>query len=183
MKKILILLFVLIVASQTTYAQKYFTRAGQVSFHSRAMLEDIDAYNNQGTLVMDVSSGKIQMAILIKSFQFEKALMQEHFNENYMESDEYPKANFSGKIESTDIPDLSKDGQYSNVKLSGELTIRDITKPINTLADFNVKNGLISASTNFKVKVSDYDISIPSIVKDKIAREVEIKVDVKLSPM
>ena len=183
MKKTLLILFTLIAIIQLSFAQKYFTRSGQVSFHSRALLEDIDAFNNQGTFVMDVASGKIQMAVLIKSFQFEKALMQEHFNQNYMESDDFPKASFSGAVVSDALTDLKKEGNYKGVKIVGDLTIRNITKPIETRADFTIKNGQVSATASFDVKVADYDISIPSIVKDKIAKQVEVRVDVNLSKM
>jgi polyisoprenoid-binding protein YceI len=183
MKKNLIIVLIFLFGTQFIHAQKFFTRTGQVSFHSRALLEDIDAYNNQATFVMDLTAQKIQMAVLIKAFQFEKALMQEHFNENYMESDQYPKASFSGTFSSGKTLDLSRDGTTEPVNITGEITIRGITRPVSTSAVFSVTDGRIVAQTTFNLNVADFNISIPAIVRDKIAREVEVKVSLELEEM
>ena len=183
MKKLTLALSILLgLQAFNLQAQKYFTRNGNVSFHSRALLEDIDAYNQQGTFVLDVSTKKIQMAVLIKAFQFEKALMQEHFNENYMESDQYPKAVFAGMVVSPENIDLTKPGKYT-VGIEGQLTIRGTEKSLKTTAEWEVKPGSIRATCQFPVAVEDFRISIPSVVKDKIAREVEVRIDVNLEQL
>jgi len=183
--KFKLILFVLIIASISieAQAQKYFTRSGKVSFHSKAMLEDIDAYNKQATFVLNNDSKQIQMAILIKSFQFKKALMQEHFNENYMESDEFPKAVFKGKIVSPSSIDLSQKGDFPICKIAGDITIRGITKKIECNAKISIDEEGISASTTFPLAVADFNIKIPSMVKDKIAKELEVRLDLKLEKM
>lgn len=177
MKKIIIAVFVLLVAN-TVIAQTYFTRSGSVTFESEAPLEKIEASNQKATSVLDTESGKIEFAILIKAFQFEKALMQEHFNENYMESDQFPKALFKGKIVDPSIVDYSKDGTYA-IQVTGELTIHGETKNITTPAELIIKDGAISGKAMFEVAVADYKIEIPAVVKDNIAKIVKINIDVE----
>jgi len=163
-------------------AQKFFTRDGHITFFSAAPLENIEAHNRQATSVVDAATGDIEFAVLIKGFQFEKALMQEHFNENYMESTKFPRATFKGKILNMDEIDLSKDGVYTaNVK--GDLSIRGITRPLETTANFIVKAGEVHATTKFDVAVSDYDITIPAVVRDNIARVIETTVNVRYLPL
>ena len=171
-----------LLASLPLQAQKYFTRSGNVSFHSKALLENIDAVNQQGTFVLDAATMDIQMAVLIKGFQFEKALMQEHFNENYMESDRFPKALFKGKIVSPSKIDLKTAGSFQ-AEIQGQLTIHGVMKEIRTPATFEVSSKHIKATTNFPVTVADYQIEIPSLVKDKIAKEVEVRIEVSLEEM
>lgn len=183
MKNIISTFLFLVFGAYLANAQQYFTRTGEVSFHSRALLEDIDAFNNQGTFVMDSDTKKVQMAVLIKAFQFEKALMQEHFNENYMESDQYPKAVFSGTMEIPGKLDLESNGEYGPYPVNGELTIRGITRPIATTARFSRSGESLQATTQFNVAVADYEISVPKIVRDKIAKEVEIRVSLELEKM
>lgn len=180
MKQVFFLILFISVIGQPLVAQKFFTRSGQVSFHSKALLEDIDAYNNQGTFVVDLKSKQVQMAVLIKAFLFEKALMQEHFNENYMESDQYPKAEFKGT--------LNEELKFGNkeevtLDLNGTLTIRGISKDLSTRATFKAAGDRIIGEASFPVKVADYRIDIPNIVKDKIAKEVEVKVKVELEKL
>lgn len=157
-------------------AQKYFTRTGEISFFSQSLVENIEAKSNSANTVFDKKTGQIQWAVLIKSFEFEKALMQDHFNENYMESSKYPKAKFSGEITNMDEIDLSKDGSYLAI-ISGTLEIHGVSKKIDTEAQFQVKDGKIRASSVLKVLVADFDIKIPAVVKDNIAKEIEIKIN------
>jgi polyisoprenoid-binding protein YceI len=166
------------VISSNIQAQKYFTREGKVSFFSEAPLEKIEALNNTATSVMDISTGKIEFAILIKAFQFEKSLMQEHFNENYMESGKYPKATFKGSVTNYETINLSKDGEYA-VNVKGDLTIHGETKPIEAPGKILIKDGQISANSSFEVTVADFKIEIPSIVRDNIAKTVRIDISVK----
>lgn len=158
-------------------AQKYFTREGKVSFLSDAKVEKIEAVNKTATSVYDAATGKMEFAVLVKAFQFEKALMQEHFNENYMESDKFPKASFKGAIGDFKSINLAKDGVYP-VKVKGQLTIHGVTKDVETEGKFTVKGGVVSAVSSFTVAVADYGIEIPSLVRDNIAKTVQIDVAV-----
>ena len=101
--------------------------------------------------------------------------MQEEFNENYMESDKYPKSAFKGNITDIGSVDLSKDGNYI-VHIKGEVTMHGVTKNISTTGNIKIKNGNISATASFKVLLADYYIKIPTIVTDKIARDIEVTV-------
>lgn len=177
MVRIFFCFLTLMAVAVNTQAQKYYTREGKVSFFSEAPLEKIEAFNSKATSVIDVSTGKIEFAILIKAFQFEKSLMQEHFNENYMESDKYPKATFKGDITNIGTIDLTKDGQYE-VKVKGDLTIHGVTKTIEIPGKILVKDGQITATSSFEVVVADYKIEIPAIVRDNIARTVRIDIAV-----
>jgi polyisoprenoid-binding protein YceI len=113
----------------------------------------------------------------MKGFEFEKALMQEHFNENYIESDKYPKATFRGVIEDGNTITLGIDKSY-NLKVTGALTMHGITKQISTLATIKVNKGVVSASTNFSVLLSDYNIKVPALVTDNINKKIDISVNI-----
>lgn len=176
MKNILVLCLALSLTSALS-AQKYFTKTGQVNFTSEAPLEKIEAKNSKATSVLDTEAGRLEFAVLIKAFQFEKALMQEHFNENYLESDKYPKSTFKGTIENNADVAYKKDGTYPAI-IKGDLSLHGVTKPVMTKAIIRVKDGQISAEANFSVLVADYNIEIPALVKDKIAKTVVISVKV-----
>ncbi|MDZ4680199.1 MAG: YceI family protein [Saprospiraceae bacterium] len=158
-------------------AQKYFTREGKVSFFSDAKVEKIEALNKTATSVYDAETGKMEFAVLVKAFQFEKALMQEHFNENYMETDKFPKASFKGTVSDFKAVNLAKDGVYP-VKVKGQLTMHGVTKEVETEGKFTVKGGAVSATSAFIVAVADYGIEIPALVRDNIAKTVKIDISV-----
>src|SRR5689334_19788496 len=112
MKYYLTIIMLLFLSSSGFSQKRYFTKNGKISFNAGTSLEDIDATNNSTLSVFDATSGQIEYSVLIKGFEFKRALMQEHFNENYMESDKYPKAIFKGKIMSIDKLNLGKEGSY-----------------------------------------------------------------------
>jgi polyisoprenoid-binding protein YceI len=173
---------VLLLSASALHGQKYFTRSGKVSFYSDAPMEKIEAHNQQGTAVLDFGTGAMEFAVLIKSFQFEKALMQEHFNENYLESNQYPKSTFKGQVLDIKSINLKKDGTYK-AKVKGNLTIKNVTKEVETEGVFVVSKGNVTAKANFNLAVADYNISIPKLVADKIAKIVAIKTDIALTPL
>jgi polyisoprenoid-binding protein YceI len=182
MKHLVLAVILFAFAFPETHAQsRYIDKAGKASFFSKAPLENIEAHNNQALSLLDASSGEIAASILMKSFQFEKALMQEHFNEKYIESDKYPKATFKGKIKDLSKLDLTKDGQYT-VEVEGEITIHGETQPLKTNVDFVVKDKTISATSTFNLKVKDFKITIPTVVVKNIAEEVEVKVAFNYKP-
>lgn len=154
-------------------AQKYFTRTGEISFFSSTSVEDIEAHNKTVTAVFDSQSGAIQFSVTMKAFHFEKALMEEHFNENYVESDEFPKSSFKGKIVEMDKINLKKDGVYSS-EVKGKLTIHGVTKEVSTQGQFTVKGGAVVGEAKIQVNPEDYKIEIPGVVREKIAKELEV---------
>jgi len=162
----------------STSAQTYFTRNGRITFFSKAPVENIEAKNNEVAGFLDAKKGELAFVALIKSFKFKKALMEEHFNENYMQSNTFPKANFKGTI--TDVHDinLAKDGTYT-VTVKGDLTIHGVTKSIQVPATISVSQGKINANSKFNVKVKDYNIKIPRAVVNNIAETISITVDCK----
>lgn len=182
MKNVLILLCFFLISVSVAHSQKYFTREGKVKFSSEAPLEKIEAQNEKATSVLDATSGKLEFAILIKAFQFEKALMQEHFNENYLESSTYPKAVFKGEIQDKSKVDFSKDGTYE-VTVTGDMTIHGVTKKVEAPAKIVVKNSEIGASSTFELTVADFNIKIPAVVRENIAKTVLVNVDVNYEPL
>lgn len=170
----LISIVFLLVAS-TAGAQKVYTKNGSVSFFSKSPLENISADNNQVMSVLNQQTGEMQFSILIKSFRFKKALMEEHFNENYLESDKFPKATFKGVVNDLSKINLSKDGSYA-VQVSGDLTIHGVTNKVTTPGIITVKSGVAKATSKFSVKLGDYKVEIPKLVKDNIAEVIEITV-------
>ena len=178
MKKFFLLLAFATIFMAQANAQKYGTRKGSITFNSDAQLEQISATNNTVSAVIDAATKKLQFAVLIKGFQFKKALMQEHFNENYMESSKYPKASFKGKIVEGDV-NFTQIGEYV-VKVKGQLTIHGVTKEVTVPATINMSKAGAHAVASFDVVLADYGIKIPSLVKNKVAKEVTITVDTNL---
>jgi hypothetical protein len=181
MKNILITCLLALAFVSIVHGQKYFTKTGHISFASDTPIEKIEAHNKSSNCVFDVATGKLELGVLIKGFQFEKALMQEHFNENYMESNKFPKAIFKGQIDNYTKLDLTKNSK-ATVKVSGDLTIHGVTKKITTDATLAVNGGKINASTTFLLTIADYNITIPALVKDQIAKTVKVKADLILEP-
>jgi polyisoprenoid-binding protein YceI len=176
MKKLLFAIIALLFI-HTSFAQKrYFTKTGTVSFQAGTALEDIDGTNKSTTTVFDVSTGQIEFSLLVKGFEFKSALMQEHFNENYMESDKYPKSTFKGKITNIDKVNFQKDGSYP-VTVKGTLELHGVTKEIETTGTFKVAGTGIESVAEFVVILEDYKIAIPGVVKDKISKTAKIKVN------
>lgn len=175
MRTIIIAVLVLF-ANTTVFAQKYLTRTGKITFHAGTSLEDIDAISNEAASVLDSKSGEFVFQVAIKSFKFRRALMQEHFNENYMESDKLPRADYKGTVTDIASVNFDKDGSYK-VNTKGKLTIHGVARDVNVPATINVKDGKAEIVAKFIVKPKDHNISIPSIVENKIAKEVEVNVN------
>jgi len=166
----------------TANAQKYMTRNGYIGFFSSTPIEDIKADNNQVASVIDISTGEIVFQVLIKSFKFAKALMEEHFNENYLESEKFPKSTFKGKITNLAAVDFSKPGQYE-VIVEGDLNIHDVTNKVSVTGSIEVIPGGINANSKFNVVPEDYKIKIPAIVRENIAKIIEVTVAIRYSPV
>ena len=182
MKKLILFSMLTALTAAGLHAQKYITRNGHIGFYSHTPLEDIKADNNQVASILDISKNEIVFQALMKSFIFDRALMQEHFNENYVESDKFPKATFEGKIIKPENLDLTKKGKY-DVTVEGNMTIHGVTKKISEPGQMEVSDGDITAHSEFLVKPEDYNIDIPGVVRQKIAQDITVKVDMKYSPM
>jgi len=179
-KRLFFTFFVLVVAMSSVQAQKYATRSGQVYFKSNGTIDDgVEATNEQVGVVLDASTGAVAFQVLIKSFRFEKALMEEHFNENYLESDEFPKSIFKGSINDYDSSQLEADGEYE-VTIAGELTLHGITQKVNQPGSLIKKGDQVMMKTHMMIALADYGIEIPSVVREKIAEVIDVDIDVTL---
>lgn len=175
---ILILSFLFLSA----YSQKYMTKNGYIGFYSHTSMEDIKGDNNQVAGVIDISTGEMVFQALIKSFHFDRALMEEHFNENYLESEKFPKSSFKGKITNLSSVNFSANGKY-NVTVEGDLTIHDVTNKISTNGIIEVIAGGINASSKINISPEDYKITIPGVVREKINKNLEVTVIMKYAPI
>ena len=128
-----------------------------------------------------VETGEIVFAVLMKSFKFSKALMEEHFNENYVESDKYPRSTFEGQIINLDEIQFDKAGTYE-ATIQGKLTIHGETKEIEEKGTITVANEGIVGNSKFKIDLYDYKIDIPKVVKENIAESIEITVEMDYKP-
>ncbi|MDY7394826.1 YceI family protein [Aureibaculum sp. 2210JD6-5] len=159
--------------------EKYIDKKGQITFEaSEKAFEEVKATNKSTTVILDVGTGKIASVALVKEFRFKNALMEEHFNENYVDSDNYPKAKFSGEI-----IDFNNEGLSENkleLKLNGTLEFHGEKKEISSVVYVSENNGIIFLSGKFTVTPQDFAIEIPKIVRNKIAKEVHVSFDFQL---
>ncbi len=181
MKRIFFLAFFLNIVFVLN-AQKYMTKNGFIGFYSHTPMEDIKADNNQVISVIDTSTGDMVFQALIKSFHFDRALMEEHFNENYLESDKIPKSVFKGKITNLSSVDFTKPGTY-NVTVEGDLTIHDVTNKVTVNGTIEVVKGGLNANSKFNVVPEDYKITIPGVVRDKFDKSMAVTVAMKYTPL
>ena len=158
--------------------ERYLTKNGAITFYSKMPLEDITADNNQVLSIIDASSGKMAISILMKSFMFKKALMQEHFNENYVESDKFPKATFKGNILNFDA--IKQAAIKTQVK--GVLTIHGISKEMTIGANFTKTKETIQVNGDFFIEMDDFDIEIPAVVAKKIATKIKVSFNFNHKP-
>ena len=176
MRKIIFSAAVLLSLALQVNAQKLTTNDAKVDFDATSAVENIKAANKSGAVALNTATGEVAARVLIKNFIFKQALMQEHFNENYLESGKYPNATLKGKISNPSAVDFKKDGTYKST-INGTLEMHGVTKPVEVPVTFTVKGGKIQFSSKFKVACADYNIAIPSVVADKVAKEVKISVE------
>jgi polyisoprenoid-binding protein YceI len=179
MRNYAIIIILALMTIQSASAQRFITKTGHIRFYSDAPLEKIEANNRQVNSALDAGTGDFVFRVLMKSFEFEKALMQEHFNENYVESDKFPNATLLGKITNIKEVNPEKNGIYP-VNIEGKLTIHGVTKTIKETGTFEVKQGKIIGKSKFNILLSDYKVDIPGAVVKNISKTVEITVDVTL---
>ena len=159
-------------------AQKYVVENGVITFFSDAVIEDIKAENIKMSSIFNIETSDIAFSIPIREFQFEKKLMQQHFNEKYMDSEKFPKGTFTGKIEGFDKSASS----IQPVTATGKLTIHGVTQPVTMQGTIEMKNSKVAMKSRFIVKLADYKIDIPQLMWQNIAEQVEVTVEITYKP-
>lgn len=170
-------LILLMLCSTTVLAQQYMSKDGYVHFFSEAPMENIEAENKKVAGIIDAETADFAFKLSIEDFQFEKALMQEHFNENYMESDKYPFSTFIGKIKDFHKLDLN---ERQEIEVGGQLSIHGVTQKVKVMATIWLEEGQLHINSDFIVRLEDHDIDIPKIVLYNIAEEIEVSVKMQL---
>lgn len=177
MKKVILSIALAAISTFGLNAQaRYITRTGQATIYSHTVAEDISATNNTVTGIINTSTGDIAISVPVQSFSFEKALMQEHFNNsNFMDSKQFPKISLKGKISNLPAINFSKDGMYE-ATVTGELTIKGVTKPVSEKAHISVKDGKLSVHCKFVVKdIGSYGVGKPKgKMKNNVADDIEV---------
>jgi YceI-like domain. len=180
MKKLLFVL-ILLSASVGAFSQgKFISKNAYISFYSSTSMEDILGESNEAVTILNAETGEIAFQALMTTFHFKRALMEEHFNENYMESTKFPKAKFSGKIEGFNKEMLKNPA--AEVKVTGTLSVHGVDKTITVPVKLGMENGKLVGTAKFKVTPEDYSIAIPSLVRDKIAKQMDVTVKAEYQP-
>jgi polyisoprenoid-binding protein YceI len=173
MKVYALVALALIVSFTATAQQRYFAEKSMVKFYSDGVVEDITATNDKVTSIFDGFKGDIAFLMSIKDFQFEKKLMQVHFNEKYMESEKYPKSTFQGKI----VGYNNSEEGLQQVRAVGKLSIHGVTKDVDAIGTIEKNGSLLQVKSKFMVKLQEYNIVVPQIVWKNIAQQVEVTID------
>lgn len=182
MKNLATISIIILLLSTTITGQNYITKTGLIKLYSETPMETIEAYNHAVNSALNPKTGDFVFKVLIKSFEFEKALMQEHFNENYMESDSYPNATFKGKVVNLEAIEFGMNGSYDAI-VKGNLTLHGVTKEVEEKGTFTVKDGRIHGNSVFDVLLADYKIKVPGAVRKQISESIEITVDIVLEEL
>jgi hypothetical protein len=152
---------------------------GEVTFFSKSTIENVDATSKSMNSFLNITTGEIAFVVPMTSFKFKKALMQEHFNEKYVESDKYPYGAYKGTI--NEKIDYTKDGEY-DITSKGTLTIHAVPKERTDKGKLTIKNGVISIQSEFYVAIKDHKIEIPKLVIENVADTVKVNFSAMYSP-
>lgn len=173
MKKSLILILALLIGG-VMFSQKMITRAGEIKFDATVpgAMDEVIGTNNTASSIFDKSTGDLVVQVMVKSFKFKSPLMEEHFNENYMESDKLPKASFKGKV-------VGFDGKPGSYDVEGDLTIHGVVNKVKTKMTVTNDGAKVIISGNFSIKLSDYKLEVPALARKTLAETA--KVGFKLS--
>src|SRR5688572_27638401 len=152
--------------------KRFFSEKSNITFFSAGVIEEIRATNTKVTSILDLLTGEIAYLLSPKDFQFEKKLMQVHFNEKYMETEKFPRSTFKGKIVGLDASITS----LQQVKAVGQLSIHGVTRDVNIPGTLHIEGNTVTLRAKFIVKLLDYNIKVPQIVWQNIAQEVEVNV-------
>ena len=160
--------------ASTSFSQVIVCKNGNISFFQETPVEDIDGRSTKLVSVIDTKTNIIAYKVEMTSFQFEKSLMQDHFNENYVESGKYPYTVFKGQI--TEAIDWTKDGTYQ-ITAIGMLNMHGVTKTITEKGNLNIRNGEVTLHNVFTIKFTDYGVEIPSLLIRQLSNTVEVTVN------
>ena len=173
MKNLSVLLLFILSFTGSGHAQKLMTRTGTVHFLSETPIENIEAKSSQAASIFETSKKVVAFNVLLKSFKFEKALMEEHFNEKYVHSDKYPAAKFKGNYDA-DI-DLNTPKLHKDVTLTGTMHFHGVSKPMVVKADIEIlDDNSVKLKSDFKIALAEYNVEVPAIVKAKIASDIAV---------
>jgi len=171
-----VLLAGLLLSIINLHAQELSFHHGEIEFYTESVISDIGAISKKADVKLDVKTGNFEVTVNIQSFEFEYELMQEHFNENYMESDKFPQATFRGQI----AQDISNIIEEIEVDASSKLTIHDVMREIQVKAKLSKKDEFTIVKCNIPVVFKDYNVDEPSILTKSIAKDVLVKVSLYL---
>jgi hypothetical protein len=180
MRKLLLSLAVILAVTVNAQIYKGKKDASSVSFSSKTPLEDIEAVNKNPIIGYNSGTGDMQFAVVMTQFKFKAALMEEHFNENYVESNKFPQATFKGKV--NEKIDLANDSEYK-VTVIGKMTLHGVTKDMTADGTIIKKGNEVLVNSAFKIKIADYDIKVPTVVTQKIAEVIDVTVKGVMEPM
>lgn len=161
---------------------KYLTRSGHISFFSASIMEDIEARNDKVAAAFDLTTGQLAFSVPIHEFQFKRTLMQEHFNENYMESDKFPKATFTGQVLNAAQVLKQLPGATQNVEVEGVLTLHGVVHKVVVNGTLQMRDGQLVAFAYFNIAPADFAIDIPLLVRENIAKSVSVRVNLICDP-
>lgn len=163
------------------YSQIFKAKDGTtlIHFYSKSPLEDIDAANKGAVIVLNTNSGDLQVRVTIQNFKFKNGLMEEHFNENYLESTKFPNCVFKGKI--NEKVDFTADGE-NKVTVTGKMEMHGVTKDVTINGTLTKKGPEVLIDSKFQIKVADYDIKVPSLYVKNIAEIVDVTIVSTLEP-
>ncbi|WP_340200066.1 YceI family protein [Ascidiimonas sp. W6] len=178
-KPIVLLMIAICAINTSIQAQKYIDKKGKITFEaSEKTFEPVKATNESVTVLFNAETNEVASLALMKSFRFKNSLMEEHFNENYIESESYPKATFKGRLLGFNILDVSENS--TSTTIDGKIQIRGKEKEIRTTLAIKKSGNSIIMQGAFKVAPADFDIEIPKIVRNKIAKDIIVSLDFKL---
>lgn len=181
MKNVITYIFIVLISSTLIAQSKYYTKSGIIDFEASVpFFEEVKASCNTVSSVISIETGEIAVLVLVKGFRFKVALMEEHFNENYAESDRFPKATLTGKIKNFSLENITTNAKL--FELIGKLTFHGITVEINPEILISLEKNNLHLVSNFILKPEDFDIKIPKIVRKKVAETVEVTIDFILIP-
>ena len=182
MKNILLISSAFVLLTNSLLAQKYLTKEGEIEIFSETSLFTIEAKNQKVASILNAENGEVVASTLVRSFKFREALVEEHFNENYMESHSFPKSIFKGKITNFNSVDVKSDGTYP-ISIEGELTMHGETRPVKAEGILVVKDETITSKAEFFISLANYKIKIEESYKDRIKDEIKLTVQFNYTKM
>lgn len=179
MRSLILLILATLIHTNTFGQDKVLTKTGTTTFEASVpSFEEVKATNKNSGCVLNTKTGEIVGLLMMKGFKFKLALMEEHFNENYMESDKYPKGIFKGKILNFNSETLTSQNQ--DFTMTGNMEIHGKTKEISITAKISKKDNTVFLSSNFNLNTDDFGIDLPILIRSKVAKKVNVQIDYAL---